>query len=484
MRLTRRELGLAAAGTAAAGLVGAGVGAIWPSQESPDARADVRAFGARGDGVHDDAPAIQRAIDAGAPELRFPPGLYRLGRPLRPASGQHWRGDGATASVLVFGGAPEQPPFNLLHGDHPLHDFSLTGLGFRGGRPAQLVNARDGQQGFALYLRGALERVAIRQCRFDHFGDGRAGGGGIILGPVPGAAIAGPADIVVEGCAFADNGNVPGLYISASDAGPGPSAGVRVHGNSFGGSVGSMKVQNAIYVLGGGQGREIRQVDISGNRFHLTAPVDAAIETNWVEGFTIAGNVVDIQAALDNSSAILIRDGCAKGVVGGNVITSDSAVASLRGIALLNFQHPGNIRDVVVAGNVVSGIAGAIAIDRGSSGIVVADNRISGRDLPGAFGVRVVDAESVRISGNMISDSRHAVLLGHGDQPRSALRDVVVERNHFIRCGGDGAALVAALHPDSGLIAEAVDIRDNTVAAPAAGSPLVDVAWATRLARP
>ncbi|OJX67158.1 right-handed parallel beta-helix repeat-containing protein [Magnetospirillum sp. 64-120] len=480
MRLNRRDMAVAAASAVVTGLAAT----LWTTTRPPRDRRDVRAFGARGDGVQDDSPAIQNAIDSGTPELWFPPGTYRLGRSLRPASRQHWRGDGPTASVLVFGGSADQPPFNLLHGDHPLADFSLTSLGFHGGRPAQLVNGRDGQQGFALYLRGALERLSIRQCRFDHFGDGRAGGGGMILGPAPGTAVPGPADIVVEGCVFADNGNVPGLYISASDAGPGPSAGIRIHGNSFGGSVGSLKVQNAVYVLGGGPGRELRQVDISDNRFDLTAPVDAAIETNWIEGFSIAGNIVDIRSALPDSAAILIRDGSAKGVVGGNVISSDSDLDSLRGIALLNFQHPGRITDVVVAGNVVSGVAGAIAVDRGSSGVVVADNRLRGRDLPGGFGVRVVDAEAVRVSGNMISDSRHAVLLGHGDQPQSALRDVVVEHNHFLRCGGGGSAIVGALHPDGGLVAEAVEIRHNVVTAAAAGSPLLDPAWTMRLAQP
>lgn len=44
--------------------------------------ADVREFGAAGDGAADDADAVQRAVDSGRGDLRFPPGAYRLTRPV------------------------------------------------------------------------------------------------------------------------------------------------------------------------------------------------------------------------------------------------------------------------------------------------------------------------------------------------------------------------------------------------------------------
>lgn len=49
---------------------------------------NVRNHGAVGDGVADDAPAIQRALDCGAGTITVPPGVYRLGTPpLRIGSG-------------------------------------------------------------------------------------------------------------------------------------------------------------------------------------------------------------------------------------------------------------------------------------------------------------------------------------------------------------------------------------------------------------
>lgn len=45
-------------------------------------------FGALGDGVADDAPAIQAALDSGAREVRIPAGTFAVGDALRPHSGQ------------------------------------------------------------------------------------------------------------------------------------------------------------------------------------------------------------------------------------------------------------------------------------------------------------------------------------------------------------------------------------------------------------
>ncbi|MCS7303513.1 MAG: right-handed parallel beta-helix repeat-containing protein [Thermoguttaceae bacterium] len=49
-------------------------------QGFPADRSSVRDFGARGDGLADDAPAVQRAVDAKPGVLYFPPGTYRLSK--------------------------------------------------------------------------------------------------------------------------------------------------------------------------------------------------------------------------------------------------------------------------------------------------------------------------------------------------------------------------------------------------------------------
>lgn len=468
----RRQIALVALGAVAGGM---GAYALSMAGRT-EGRGDVRAFGARGDGRHDDTGALQQAIDAGGDSLWFPPGRYRVTAPLRPRSGQAWRGDGAAVSVLVYDGVTTSAPFNLVQAlpDRPLEAFSLAGLGFQGGRSRQLVPSRTGQDGFALYLRTELRDIAIRDCRFEHFGDGRAGGGGMVLGPRPDQAAAGPVDLLVEGCVFADNGNVPGLYICAGGHESPGASGLRIQGNSFGGSVGSTKVQNAVYVLGSGPGAVIRHVDVSRNRFDFAGAVDVGIELNWVEAFVVSGNTMHFHAAIKDSAAVLVRDGCSDGVISGNVITSGSPEGTLRGIVALNFRHPARIRNLLIADNVVSGFAGAIVADRGSTGVLIAGNRISGRGDGSGFGIRVVDAAGVGVSGNMISAMGRAILLGHGDQPESGLRDVVVERNRFLGCGGGGQSLIAAELPASGLRAEGLVIRDNGASATTPGSLPLD----------
>ena len=82
----------------------------------------------------------------------------------------------------------------------------------------------------------------------------------------------------------------------------------------------------------------------------------------------------------------------------------------------------------------------------------------------------------------MISAMGMAMTLGHGDQPDSGLRDVVIERNRFFGCGGGGQAVIAAVYPQSGLKVERVLIRDNQTTATSEGSPELDSALVSAMA--
>jgi len=70
----------------------------------------VRDFGAAGDGVHDDADAIEHAVSQGDGLLVFPRGDYRLGRPLRIDLGRTRRigidGSGGTARIIMDAPGP------------------------------------------------------------------------------------------------------------------------------------------------------------------------------------------------------------------------------------------------------------------------------------------------------------------------------------------------------------------------------------------
>jgi polygalacturonase len=72
--------------------------------------ANVRDFGARGDGKTDDTQAITHAIVKGDGSLHFPRGEYRISRPLQIALQTHGRisidGDGGTAKLIMTAAGP------------------------------------------------------------------------------------------------------------------------------------------------------------------------------------------------------------------------------------------------------------------------------------------------------------------------------------------------------------------------------------------
>ena len=71
--------------------------------------ADVRSFGAIGDGKADDTDAIRKAADSGAGTVRFERGIYRLTSPITINLNEHGPislvGDG-TARIVMEGAGP------------------------------------------------------------------------------------------------------------------------------------------------------------------------------------------------------------------------------------------------------------------------------------------------------------------------------------------------------------------------------------------
>ncbi len=104
-------------------------------------------FGARGDGVADDAPALQRAIDTLQETekqgvLLIPSGRYRLGRTIHVWSGIRLIGWGATRPVLVLGAGT--PGFQEGDGKYLVHFVSWRpqpGEPIRDGNPGTFYSA-------------------------------------------------------------------------------------------------------------------------------------------------------------------------------------------------------------------------------------------------------------------------------------------------------------------------------------------------------
>lgn len=119
---------------------------------------DVRAFGAIGDGVANDAPAIQAVIDAATvlaakPVVYFPKGTYRLDSALRPYSNMTFAGDGMGTTVLKS--YKQDGPVWWL----PVEEFS--GFGSTAAAPNENITWRDMTiDGYSMTLAGAYSAGA------------------------------------------------------------------------------------------------------------------------------------------------------------------------------------------------------------------------------------------------------------------------------------------------------------------------------------
>jgi len=140
---------------------------------------DVRDRGAKGDGLTDDTASIQATLDlarAHAPAtVRFPAGVYMIGRSLVPPNGVAWVGDGPDRSIIRAVPAPSDkapdPRTDALlyaEGEKAGNNVAISDLGL------ELPERHGDDPDFAaVYLRFVnhlrLDRVGIRAATSGYF---------------------------------------------------------------------------------------------------------------------------------------------------------------------------------------------------------------------------------------------------------------------------------------------------------------------------
>lgn len=165
----RRRLLMGAAALPVAFAAGARAGA--PARARGAAVRDVRRYGARGDGEHDDTAAFQRAIDALPAEggtVRVPAGTYLIDplRSVRLRSRMHLRLDPAARLLAKPNAAPRAYVLNA----HGVSDVEISGGRIVGDRDRHL--GTRGEWGHGIMVRGC-RRVTVRDIHISRcWGDG------------------------------------------------------------------------------------------------------------------------------------------------------------------------------------------------------------------------------------------------------------------------------------------------------------------------
>ena len=361
----------------------------------------VRAFGARGDGVTDDAPAIQRAIDAAAQAgggvVTLDPGTYLLR--YRPSDD----GDGGSALTLRSG-------------------VTLEGTD----RARCILKLADAQLGPGSYARiiaskGEISRAVLRGFTIDGSRQGQGqfrdgfGGAAVLLG-WKGRCV----DVTVENLTVHD---AVGQGIMLQGSIESVSRNLRIANNL---------VERTSFI--GTQGTQFDGVKIVGNR--INDCYDNAID---VYGDDTAGH-----STVATSHRATITDnqirGCSIGVFLETVadcVAARNVIADCRTAGVRVNRIHGEPRNLTIERNTISGTPIGVAMGGDTGGVIIRDNAIRGFTKAGiefSYNVSRVTATANRF---VPATRTTPIVLGQpttlGSTPEEQLAHVSIQNNRVPR---------------------------------------------------
>lgn len=348
-------------------------------------QANVRDFGAKGDGVADDAPAIQKAI-AASNAVIIPAGTYLVGTPIVPHSDQ---------SIELAAGATVRA--SKTHRDalvavRNVSNVVISGSGVidgdMAGNPAGLrLGIRVDSGASRVTIRGVTIRNVPSEGAGGSCGDGVYIGWSSTISPSP------PSDVLIDGIVSESNSRHALTVTSGS--------GIRVsnsilRGSVFGGGL-VLEPNNMAHVIDDVSvvGNTMR--DNAGNGISTGA---VQLKSHAVTHVRIQGNSV-VGNGKNRGTAVMVQNAAGVSIIGNTIDHRTDVPGITYGLFC------GDSQDVVISSNAIKGGLWGIEVEQSSpgltGGIVAATNRLSGQSIggirvahPGIFGTAV--------QGNSISN--------------------------------------------------------------------------------
>lgn len=380
--------------------------------------ADVRAFGAKGDGKTDDTAAVRHALEAGDGTLQFPPGDYRLSETIEVALDRTGRfsldGSGGAAKLRMAGPGPA---FHL----RGTHQGSADPSGFQPAvwdrqrmpmvRGIEIEGAHPQASGFRLEgtMQSTFEGVLLRQVVHAIHLVGRC------------------RNLVVSGCHLYHNTGV-GVFLDH----------VNLHQAIIVGSHISYCRQGGIRIVGS----EIRNLQITGNdieynnfRVFGAEPepvadlfIDCTDPRASVREGTITGNTIQATYSPGGANLRIIGQGPDANHKAGMLTITGNLIGSQE-----TNVHLVACRGVVVTGNVLYSGHHRNLLLEGARNIVLGPNSIDHnpdyREGELCTGIRLADSHDITLSGTIVHDCQ----AGQHTVPKAVpvVRDGLVE---IVRC--------------------------------------------------
>ncbi len=402
--------------------------------------ANVRNYGATGDGVTDDTAAIQAAIDSQNGTIYFPAGVY-IYTQLNVYSKQRWLGDNPGASLLSWEQADKTDV--TLRGIVSVGDLSdviWQNLGFRGNLLTQTTSDPSGQYLWGFWLRaGSCERLTWDNCAIYNWGcQSKTSGGAIAIGAGAGSGTV-IRDIYVRNCEIYDNANVPGIYISGISTYSNIGENININSTTFRNTT-NYADQNFIYIVGD-SGLNFTGVNTSGNFFDIQESIDTCIEINYASDITVNSNEVAVSGNAD-AIGILLRSETYGGTINNNTLrNTGTGCLTSDGITLLRQASSEFQSDISIVGNTIVDFGGVpIKVSNQSRGVNIVGNTITGDILRPASAIAVAGSTGITVTSNIITNANEVLNLGTGDGGCSY---VDFSYNMIIGCGASGDALIS-----------------------------------------